>query len=78
MRMHTHGCQMMVTEIATFGLISFIARIYTIELRGTFGGDFNLVISNSIAKLNICQLTCTMSIRQGIYTQYRSDCQTKW
>ena len=36
-----------------------------------------LAISDSITKLNVRQLTCIMSIRQGTYTQYCPDRQTK-
>ena len=35
------------------------------------------MISDSIAKLNICQFPCIMSIRQEICTQYCPNCQTK-
>ena len=49
---------------------------------GTFGSDSNLevwrfMIQSATAKLNVCQLTCIMSISQGIYIQYHLDRQTK-
>ena len=59
-------------------ILTQIPKCYVYHICGTFGGDLFVVWQFLIQSPNLMYTnTNSMSIRQGIYIQYHSDCQTK-